>query len=75
MKIQVKVKPNSKLQKIEETTYGSLVIYLKSPSVDEKANQELIQVLAQKYKVAKFKIMIKSGTTSKIKLVEIQIAG
>jgi uncharacterized protein YggU (UPF0235/DUF167 family) len=31
MKIQVRVKPNSKQQKIEQTADGSLVIRLKSP--------------------------------------------
>lgn len=73
MKIQVKVKPNSKQQKIEEEDEGTLIIFLKSPSVDGKANQGLIQVLAEKYKVAKSKIMIKTGTTSKTKLIEIQM--
>jgi uncharacterized protein (TIGR00251 family) len=73
MKIQVKVKPNSKQQKIEEANDGTLIIFLKSPPVDGKANQELFQVLAKKYKVAKSQIMIKTGTTSKTKLIEIQM--
>jgi uncharacterized protein (TIGR00251 family) len=71
MKIQVKVKPNSKQQKIEEVDGGSLVIYLKSPPIDGKANQELIELLAKKFKVAKSQVLIKSGLSSKNKLVEI----
>ncbi|GAB4526220.1 MAG: DUF167 domain-containing protein [Pleurocapsa sp.] len=71
MKIQVKVKPNSKQQKIEELTDGSLIIRLKSPPVDGKANQELIKILAEKYGVAKFQVVIKSGLSSKNKLIEI----
>jgi uncharacterized protein (TIGR00251 family) len=71
MKIQVKVKPNSKQQKIEESADGGLIVYLKSPPVDGKANQELITVLAKKYGVTKSQILIKSGLSSKTKIVEI----
>jgi hypothetical protein len=71
MKIQVKVKPNSKQQKIEEADDGSLVISLKSPPIDGKANQELIELLAKKFKIAKSQVFIKSGLSSKNKLVEI----
>ncbi len=38
----VKVKPNSKVQKITEEADGSLNVHLKSPPVDGKANEELI---------------------------------
>ncbi|RAM50463.1 DUF167 domain-containing protein [Mastigocladus laminosus UU774] len=71
MQIKVKVKPNSKFQKIEETSDGSLNIYLKSPPVDGKANEELIKVLSEKFDVAKSRIRIKSGVSSRQKLVEI----
>ncbi|GAB4237041.1 MAG: hypothetical protein Kow0049_22560 [Stanieria sp.] len=72
MKISVKVKPNSQQQKIEELADGSLIIRLKSPPIDGKANQELIEILAKKFQVAKSQITIKSGLSSKNKLVEIQ---
>ena len=71
MKIRVKVKPNSKQQKIEELDDGSLIIRLKSPPIDGKANQELIKILAQKYQVTKSQIRIKSGNSSQNKLIEI----
>lgn len=71
MKIQVKVKPNSKQQKIEQAVDGSFTIRLQSPPVEGKANQELIAVLAKKFKVPKSYIQIKSGLSSKNKLVEI----
>ena len=71
MKKQVKVKPNSKKQSIEELEDGSLMIHLKSPPVDGKANKELIELLAKKFAVPKAKISIKSGLSSKIKLIEI----
>ena len=71
MRKRVKVKPNSKQQKIEELADGSLTVHLKSPPVDGKANEELIKVLAKKFDVSKSSITIKSGTTSRQKLIEI----
>ncbi len=71
MKKQVKVKPNSKRQSIEEQPDGSLNVHLKSPPVDGKANEELISLLAAKFNVSKTKVSIKSGLASKTKLIEI----
>ena len=71
MKIQVKVKPNSKEQKVQKSTDGTLIVRLKSPPVDGKANKELIELLAKKFKVSKSKIKIKSGLSAKNKLIEI----
>ena len=71
MKKTVKVKPNSKKQLIEEMADGTLNVNLKSPPVDGKANKELIELLAEKFNVTKSQVQIKSGLSSKIKLIEI----
>lgn len=71
MQKKVKVKPNSKVQKIEEQADGSLSVHLKSPPVDGKANEELIKLLGEKFDVPKSHIIIKSGLSSRQKLVEI----
>ncbi len=71
MQKKVKVKPNSKQQSIKEETDGSFTVNLKSPPVDGKANDELIRVLAKKFDVPKSKIRIKSGLSSRQKLIEI----
>lgn len=68
---KVKVKPNSKQQKIIEQEDGSLIVNLKSPPVDGKANEELIKILAKKFNVPKSSIRIKLGLSSRQKLVEI----
>lgn len=70
---QIKVKSNSKQQIIEEALDGSLTIHLKSPPVDGKANKELIEILAKRFDVSKSQIKIKSGLSSKTKLIEIDI--
>ena len=71
MQKRVKVKPNSKQQSIKEETDGSFTIHLKSPPVDGKANEELIKILAKKFDLPKSKIRIKSGLSSRQKLIEI----
>ncbi|MEY3221490.1 MAG: hypothetical protein RLZZ203_346 [Cyanobacteriota bacterium] len=71
MQKRVKVKPNAKQQKIEELADGSLSVHLKSPPVDGKANEELIKLLAKNFDVPKSSIRIKSGATSRQKLIEI----
>jgi uncharacterized protein len=71
MQKKVKVKPNSKQQNIEEQSDGSLTVYLKSPPVDGKANEELIKLLAEKFDVPKSHIRIKSGLSYRQKLIEI----
>ncbi|WP_413199453.1 DUF167 domain-containing protein [Nostoc piscinale] len=72
MQKRVKVKPNSKQQKVEEQADGSLTVYLKSPPIDGKANEELIKVLADKFDVPKSYVSIKSGLSSRQKLIEIK---
>ncbi len=68
---KVKVKPNSKVQKIQEDADGSLIVHLKSPPVDGKANEELIKLLSENFDVPKSHIRIKSGLSSRQKLIEI----
>jgi uncharacterized protein len=69
--IQVKVKPNSSQQKIDAQEDGTFVVFLRSPPVDGKANEELIKILSKEFDVPKSSITIKSGRSSKTKRVEI----
>jgi uncharacterized protein len=72
VKKQVEAKPNAKKQQPISESDGSLTAYLKSPPADRKANKELIQALAKFFCVSKSDIVIKSGLSSRIKLVKIQ---
>jgi uncharacterized protein len=73
MKIQIKVKPNARQSSIVELEDGTLLTSLKSAPVDGKANKELIKLLADRFDLHKSSIAIKSGLSSKIKLVEIEL--
>lgn len=69
---KLKIIPNSsKNEIVEEMTDGTLKVRLKAPPVDGKANEELIKFLSKKWKIPKNNIEIKSGKTSKNKIVEI----
>jgi uncharacterized protein (TIGR00251 family) len=69
--LRIKVKPNAKQSGIQTAEDGSLLVSLKSPPVDGKANAELIQLLAKQYGVPKSSITIKLGTSSRQKVIEI----
>ena len=68
----VKVIPNAKRNKLVEEP-GRLKVYLTAPAVEGKANQALIEFLAEHFKVKKNSISIIRGLTSREKVVEIAI--
>jgi uncharacterized protein len=71
MLVQIKVKPNSRRPRLEQAADGAITAYLKAPPAEGKANEELIAVLAARYGVPKSQVRIKSGLSSRTKLVEI----
>ncbi len=85
MKIVVKAKPNSKIEKVEKLTQPtlnfedddtSLDIYkvsIKEPPVDGKANRAVIHALARYFDVAPSLVTLVSGPTSKQKVFEVDM--
>lgn len=71
MVIYLKVKPNQRFNKVEKVETG-WQIRLKSPAVDGKANENLIEFLSELLKVSKSKIILKKGQTSRLKCLEIE---
>jgi uncharacterized protein len=71
MKLSIKVLPRSSKNEIVEMPDKSLKIKLTAAPVDGEANKKLIALLAEHFDVAKSKIKIVSGLTSKNKIVEI----
>lgn len=68
MKIHVKVKTNSKEQKIIKEDENNYIIYLKKQPIDGKANQELLKLLTKYFKS---KVSLLRGERSKNKIIEI----
>lgn len=72
MKIKIRVLPrSSKNEVVGEMADGILKVKLTAPPVDGKANEALLELLAEHCGVKKNKIKLASGLTSKNKVVEI----
>lgn len=70
MILTVEVKPNSRENKIIAwRDRGTVVIAIKAPPKDGKANRELINFLSKHFKIAKSLIEIKRGQGSRVKHV------
>ena len=66
------MKPNSRVSLLEQQPDGTWLAQLKSPPVDGKANEELIALIAKRFGCRKADVAIKSGTSSRTKLVRIE---
>lgn len=71
MKLTVKITPNAKRNFVEGFKEGVLKIQIKAPPEKGKANDVLISFLADFFHINKNEIRIKSGHTSRIKILEI----
>lgn len=72
MYIAVKIKPQSSQEKIKVINKNNLIVWLKNPPVDNKANLALIKLLAKHFKTNKSSINIIKGQKSKNKLIKIE---
>ena len=71
MLLSLKIKPTQRLDKIERVG-NDWVLRIKAPAVDGKANDHLIGYLSEILEIAKSKIVLKKGLTSRIKCLEIE---
>ena len=69
MAIQVLVKPNSKVESVQEVGPGDFVVKVKAPPIDGRANERVVELLAQYFGLAKSKIQLAKGLRSKHKKV------
>ena len=72
--IQVKVKPNARVSTLDELSDSTWLARLKSASVEGKANDELIMLIAERFGLRKTQVPIKSGASAQLKLVRIEDA-
>ncbi len=71
MILNVKVFPKSGRQEV--VLDGEMYkIYLKNDALEGKANLELVKVLAKYFNVRDFDVVIKSGKSSRKKVVEVK---
>jgi len=73
VRYSITIKPNSTKGPLVETQDdGSLLVYIREPAVEGKANTALIELLAKHFGVAKSRIVIVRGHTSRNKIIEIE---
>ena len=69
MKIFLKVKPNSKQEKVEKIDKDHFNVWFKAPPKQGRANKRLVKLLSEFFNLSKSKIIILSGLKSKNKIV------
>jgi uncharacterized protein len=71
LKIAITVKPNAKKAQVVELTDKKYRVAVREAAQDGKANQALIDILADHFGVAKSTIKIIRGHSARHKLIEI----
>ena len=71
MILRVKVKPNSRSSSLTLQEDGMWYAQLKASPVEGKANAELVALVAGHFNCRKSEVTIKSGVSSRTKLVKV----
>ena len=71
MKIFVKVKPNSKEERLEKMDENNYSVWVKEKPREGRANLAAIKILAEHFGVSKSNVILLKGRTSKQKIFEI----
>lgn len=71
MKLEIHVKPNARRESVEKQPDGTYKVALNAPPVEGRANERLIELLAEHFKVPKSSVTILRGQSGRKKLVEI----
>lgn len=71
MRLQIRVTPRAKKPGIKVAGDGTLVVKVREPAEDGRANEAVIEALAGHFDVAKSAVNIVHGHGSRRKLVEI----
>lgn len=74
MKVSVTVKSGSKKGPlVQPDLLGGLLVYVRDPALEGKANKAVVELLAKYYGVPKSLVEIVGGHTSKHKIVNVTI--
>jgi len=71
MKITVIVHPNSKNPRVEKDLLETLHAYVSEPPLEGKANRDVINALAEYFKIKRSCVILMSGEKSRNKVFEI----
>jgi len=71
VKYSTYVKPNAKIHSVKEIDESTLEVHVDAPTQNNKANTRLVELLAEHFEIAKSRIVIQKGHSSRHKIVEI----
>ena len=71
MKINIKVRPHSRKEKVEKTSESELSILVKVPAREGRANEAAVKLLSAYFNIPKSRIAIVQGQNSRNKVAEI----
>lgn len=71
MKISVKVKPNSKVERVIEVSENKFILCVKAAPKEGRANEAVIRLLSEYFDMPKSRITILRGHTSRNKIIEL----
>ncbi len=69
--LQVKVKPRARVSELTQEPDGTWIAKLKSPPVDGKANEELVGLIAARFRCRRADVTIQACASGRMKLVRI----
>jgi uncharacterized protein (TIGR00251 family) len=72
VRVLVHAKPRARVSKVVGVHAGALSIAIASPPVDGAANEELVRFLAGLFEAPRTRVSLVRGTSSRLKLVEIE---
>ena len=70
--LHVKVRPNARASSLQQAADGTWHAQLKAAPVDGKANEELIALVADRFGCRKSAVVIKAGTSGRMKLIKVE---
>ncbi len=71
MRLFIQAKPNAREEKVEKIDDARLVVSVKEPPVQGRANAAIQKALAEYFKVAPSRVRLVAGYSSKQKVFEI----
>jgi len=72
MRMHIKVKPNSKKDEVIRGADGKIMVRIKAPPAEGKANKYLIAYLAEYFDIPNSRITLLKGETNQYKTIDVQ---
>jgi len=71
MKIDVRVKPNSRMEEVTQEGVSTFTVRTKEPPIEGRANRAVVRLLAKHLGIRESQLRIVKGLKSKAKVIEI----